>query len=120
MIDHIPHGSGLRKGRFSGYGIGYFITKCILNREDKILNQPDVAQILLNSFLWGIKNAHIKMGAFVIMPNHYHLIIVLIGTKSLSEIINSIDHFSARQINLLFKQTGKFWEEGFYDHAIRN
>jgi len=54
------------------------------------------------------------------MPDHYHLIRALAGKKSLSEILRSIDHFSVRKINLFLSRTGKLWEDGFYDHAIRN
>jgi putative transposase len=56
----------------------------------------------------------------VIMPDHFHLILAVIGSKSLSDIMKSIDQFTANKINKKVHQAGPFWEEGFYDRAIRN
>jgi REP element-mobilizing transposase RayT len=33
--------------------------------------------------------------------------------------MESVGRFTARQINIQLQRKGSFWEEGFYDHAIR-
>ena len=85
---------------------------------------------------------HIELGAFIIMPNHAHGIIIInepvrighvgVGLRptptpppskkhGLSEIIRALKSFSSRRIH----QTDEFspekiWQRGFYDHIIRN
>ena len=82
-----------------------------------------------------------KLHAFIIMPNHIHGIIKIIGngfkpfqnepttnnsngfkpfpTYGLSEIVRGFKTFSSKYINQKSKQ--KFtWQKSFYDHIIRN
>jgi putative transposase len=33
--------------------------------------------------------------------------------------MESVGRFTARRINIQLQRKGSFWEEGFYDHAIR-
>ena len=82
-----------------------------------------------------------ELGAFCIMPNHVHAIIVLvdIGTKiipveaglrpastdaknhPLSEIVRAFKSFSARRINKIRKTQGiPVWQRNYYEHIIRN
>jgi hypothetical protein len=54
------------------------------------------------------------------MPDHYHLIIALGKVVPLERVMMSINRFTAGQINKILHRTGAFWEEGYYDHAIRD
>ena len=54
------------------------------------------------------------------MPNHYHSVLGLIGKKSLGEILGSISKYTARPINTILGRAGRFWEQGFYDHCVRD
>lgn len=115
-----PHASALRKGRRSIPGRAYFITKNVRNRNTDFLIRPECAQLIIESFKWASTQSWwINLG-FVIMPDHYHLNLALGNTKTLSEAIKSVNKFTARRINTLIGRKGKFWQEGFYDHAIRN
>jgi len=112
--------SALRKGRFSAPNNAYFITKCIYDRKQALLSKPACAEILIQAFLYGREQGWYRMLGFVIMPDHYHLIIALGQTKSLKQVMSSINKFAARRINIALKRSGRFWEEGFYDHQIRD
>jgi len=116
----LPHRSNLRKGRASIAGIGYFITKCILHKDKILLNDPEIAKIIIETFQWMVSHSYIKIGGFIIMPDHYHLIMAVLGTKSLSNTMRSIDQYSAKKINTHLHRSGRFWEEGFFDHSLRN
>jgi REP element-mobilizing transposase RayT len=119
MIDK-PHQSNLRKGRFSQLNGAYFVTKCVQDDERTVLNSEISAPIIINSFKWMVEHGFITLGGFVIMNDHYHLILALLGNKSLSQAIASIDQYSANEINLAIGHKGKVWQKGLHDHAIRN
>ncbi|HEY64970.1 MAG TPA: transposase [Caldilineae bacterium] len=87
---------------------------------------------------------HVRLDAFVIMPNHVHSIIILTddypsvgagvgaGFKPaptmttmkrhpLSEIVRAFKTFSARRINALRGTPGApVWQRNYYEHIIRN
>lgn len=112
-----PHRSDLRKGRVSLVDQAYFITKCL---GCPVLTLPECAEILIGSFMWARNNYWWRILGFIIMPNHYHLLVGLGETKSLSEAMYSVDRYTASRINRFLGRQGNLWEEGFYDHAIRD
>ena len=145
-----PHQSLLRKGRFSDPGRVYSITKCVdkklfktgklvlpsepagrsklplatIRNEDVAptlnLIHPDIAKILIDTLIWHKDHERIRLGGFVIMPDHYHLIIAL-ARDDLSTVMKTIDSFTARKINTILTGTGgQFWQRGYYDHLLRD
>jgi REP element-mobilizing transposase RayT len=55
------------------------------------------------------------MGDYVIMPNHVHLLVCMIGENRLSEAVGTWKSISARKIG------GKsIWMEEYFDHAVRS
>jgi REP element-mobilizing transposase RayT len=52
------------------------------------------------------------------MPDHLHLLIQL-GTNPLDRVINGLKSYSARVLNRNIGRTGRFWDHGFHDHALR-
>jgi REP element-mobilizing transposase RayT len=79
---------------------------------------------------------HVRLDAFIIMPNHAHGIIILddypdvgaglrpaptVKRAGLPEIIRAFKTFSARRINEILDSVGTpFWQRGYYEHIIRN
>jgi putative transposase len=57
--------------------------------------------------------------AFVAMPDHFHWLVQLTGTRTLQEIVGSLKGRSARRINLVRGISARVWEAGFHDHALR-
>ena len=58
--------------------------------------------------------------AWVIMPNHVHILIRLIGDNRLSDVMHSIKSYTAHQANKLLGRTGRFWSVESFDRYIRN
>lgn len=63
--------------------------------------------------------------AHCIMPNHIHLIVevgrnVFPTAKPLYRILQSLKRHTAREVNLLLKRNGSFWQDESYDHVIRD
>lgn len=70
---------------------------------------------------------HLKLGAFVIMPDHVHGILILDDNPQcterhgIPEIVRALKTFSARRINRLCGSEGiPVWQRNYYEHIIRN
>ncbi len=62
---------------------------------------------------------HAETLAFVVMPDHFHWLMALSGSRPLSVCVNTVKAFSARQINRRLGRQGRVWQTGFYDRAVR-
>jgi type I restriction enzyme R subunit len=60
------------------------------------------------------------LGDFVVMPNHVHLLVCLLGTTEIETQCRSWKKFSATQINRLRGGNGRFWQEESFDHLVRS
>jgi putative transposase len=62
----------------------------------------------------------VDLFAYVLMPDHVHLLARLPENTTLQKMMNHINGAAAREINKLCGTTGqKFWQGGFYDVRIR-
>ena len=113
-----PRSRTLRKGRHSEVGRMYFITSSCSGRlalfQDSIL-----ASILIEETKHQEDTGDCISLAFVAMPDHFHWLMQLTGTRTLQEIVGSLKGRSARRINLVRGSSTRVWEAGFHDHALR-
>lgn len=58
--------------------------------------------------------------AFVIMPNHVHVLLSTRGDNLVQGIVGSWKKFSAHEINRLQGRQGPVWESDSFDHMVRN
>jgi REP element-mobilizing transposase RayT len=119
-MDNRPHRSSLRKGRVSVPGQVYHISKSLVSKEYGFLTMPGCADIVIQSLLWARDKGWWRIIGFVVMPNHYHLVMALGTGKSLSDALRDVDKYIARRINAMLGTEGQFWEPGFHDHGIRD
>jgi putative transposase len=61
-----------------------------------------------------------RMGDFIIMPTHVHLLAAFASAEAMKEQCDSWLHYTARQINLTIGENGKFWQQEPFDHLIRS
>lgn len=144
--------------RLKGYDYSkpgyYFLTICT---EDKkcIFGKINNGEMILNEFGKIVENewkktkeirSDIEIDDYVIMPNHFHAIIIINDTvgaihelpvpteelplpmttrqrrnMTLPKIIGRFKMLTAKQINEIRKTSGiKFWQRNYYEHIIRN
>jgi putative transposase len=133
-----------RSIRLKGYDYSqpgaYFITICTHQRECLFGKIVD-GQMQLNQFGKIVQShwrslekyhSHIQLDEFVVMPNHFHGIIIInknlhIDVKSdrqqtaIPEIIRGFKTFSARQINKVRHQQGvPLWQRNYYERIVRD
>lgn len=133
----------------------YYVTIVAWHREclfGEVVNK----EMKLNGYGEIVKHAwfdlpqhyrHVSLGAFVIMPNHVHGMIVfnddrrggsVVGNDAISsnsetrpyktikrhalpEIVRAFKSFSAKRINVLRGMQGiPLWQRNYYEHIIRN
>ena len=83
------------------------------------LARPELSSIVADS-LFSFDSSRYHLGDFVVMPNHVHLIVCLLGETVIEGQCTSWKRFTARKINEVLKTTGRFWQEDSFDHLIRS
>ena len=115
MQNKTPSSYTLRKGRESLQNQIYLVTFVTEGRKNRFTNFH-CARLMIKS----LKNSrHTKTLAFVVMPDHVHWLIQLRDQTSLSRVLQTTKSVSAHQLNRYLKRKGRFWQDGFHDHALR-
>ncbi len=96
----------------------YLITVACYEHKSRISTQQRRQQIL-NQLFEKLIQEDIEILAWIILPNHYHLLTTNINFKLFSQLLRSIHGPLARQWNFEDKITGKVWFS-FNDRAIRD
>lgn len=111
--------SDLRRGRVSEDFACYSVTKVVNNRLP-ILATDSIARILIDSWQFLRTQQRMKLFAFCIMPEHFHLVFCLMPGTPLSKLMEDTGKFTSREMNKLLQRRGTFWQEGFHDHRCRD
>ena len=84
-----------------------------------VLRRPDLAKIIAESLLH-FDGERYRMGDFIVMPNHVHLLAAFNNADRLVEQCDSWLHYTAVQINKRLGRKGKFWQPEPFDHLVRS
>lgn len=57
--------------------------------------------------------------AWVVMPNHVHVLFSLLGDHRLEDVLQRWKGVSAHEINRLRQRKGTFWQRSYFDRLIR-
>ena len=104
---------------FSGNAC-YYVTTDVLNRKTYFSDKRH-CEILIQNINFYRKKFDFKFIGYVIMPTHFHGLFLTSNTGTISEIMRDLKGYTAKKINELHKRINvSFWQDGFYDHVIRN
>jgi len=83
------------------------------------LRHPRVADLLAHAILIGEnERQYYELGAWVIMPNHVHLLIL--PKVPVAVLMRWLKGSTARSANRILGRTGQpFWQDESYDHYLR-
>ena len=84
-----------------------------------VLRQPELSQIVANSLLH-FDGVRYRMGDFVVMPNHVHLLAAFATADTMKQQCDSWLHYTAVHINRQLSEKGKFWQQEPFDHLVRS
>jgi len=113
-----PHQKALRQGRRSIAGQYYLLTLIIKNRIP-VFNDFYVARCFIGMLRDLDLTRDRQCLAWVVMPDHVHLLLILGDNIALSHWVRLLKGRSARQLNDLLNRQGPLWQPGFHDHALR-
>jgi putative transposase len=97
----------------------YFVTTVVKDRERILLNNK-ICSIVLEDLKFYRMQYEFRLHSYVIMPDHLHLLMSLSEEGNASQIMHDFKSHTAQEINNILKRSGAFWQEGFYDHIIRD
>jgi putative transposase len=82
------------------------------------LREPTLRRMVAQSVLF-FEGQRYSLVAFVIMPNHVHVLAGVNGRGALRDNCRSWKHFSATRINRELGRAGRVWQSESYDHLVR-
>jgi len=88
--------------------------------EGECLLGDSGVSLVMSEILLHFDETRYQLAAFVVMPNHVHVLFRPIGDRILSEIIGSWKGYSAKQINRRLGRTGPLWQADYWDRLIRS
>lgn len=89
-----------------GHGEAFLANECVASIVEQTLLRFDGDRYALH--------------AWVIMPNHVHVVATPLGRVSLAQIAHSWKSFTANGANRLLGRKGVFWAREYHDRAIRD
>jgi len=118
-------------------------------RNIRVFHDPGYASLLVECLQYYIKEKYINLIAWVIMPDHIHILVEVIGKKNISEIMHDFKSYAVQKISplILRRSRGfhasatkkvvipssrgveastagvkyvKLWQTSFHDHVIRD
>ena len=84
-----------------------------------LLRRPDVAAIVIEALHHGVGKSY-DLHAYVVMPNHVHVLISAYEGFTLAGIVQTWKGYSSKQINKLLGREGRLWQRNYFDRFVRN
>ncbi len=82
-----------------------------------LLRRPELAELVANSLLH-FDGERYRMGDFVVMPNHVHLLAAFPSAEEMRVQFDSWLHYTAYQIHQQVGEKGHFWHQEPFDHLV--
>ncbi len=83
------------------------------------LRNPAVAGLVQDSMLFHDQSKY-RLIAWVVMPNHAHMLCTPCAGISLAGIMHSLKSFTSKEANKVLNRSGRFWQKEYFDRYIRN
>ena len=89
------------------------------NYGECLLKYPQNRKITEDALLF-FDGERYNLKAFVVMPNHVHLLMQLKKGINIENVMRSIKSFTAKQINKVMHRSGRLWQSEYFDRIIRS
>ena len=85
----------------------------------RALAREDVARAVVDALLHGDGQTH-ELQAFVVMPNHVHVLTIPRRGERLAEVVGGWKSVSSRRILAILRCPSPFWQRDYFDRFIRD
>lgn len=83
------------------------------------LRDPRIARLVQKALLH-FDGERYRLHAWVIMPNHVHVLLTPHKGRSLSDILHSWKSYTTKEANHILGRSGDLWQEEYFDRYIRD
>jgi REP-associated tyrosine transposase len=112
-----PHSSNLRLHRLGDLPATFFVTKSLIPK--KPLLNPDLRQVIVAAFEYALRRERIYLGAFVVMPDHWHALFAVREPWTLSRFMHSLMSHVAAETSSHLGFHGSSWQDSYYETRVR-
>ncbi len=103
---------------FESEGSCYLVTVSVFERKP-LLRDPENAKTLIQVIYNQRSKGRFYLLGFVVMPEHFHILMVPRNSTRLPFVMQEIKKGSARLINMATGNCGKFWMDEYHDSIVR-
>jgi len=100
-------------------GHTYFLT-CCLDRRRKLFRRSRLADTVIGLYVEARDRGDIALHGYVVMPDHYHVLVTLRGSSSISNVVRRVHSALARRIRKESAIDGRVWQKRFHDHVVHD
>ncbi len=118
----------MKRQRFESYRLrlhreqipnGIFsVTKCVQPKRPVL--DEEIRNFVVSSFRFCAQRGDIELRAFVVMPDHFHILVSLLKEWTLPLWMKCLMSFVSAKTTSRLRVFGCHWQEGFYDTAIHS
>ena len=97
----------------------YYLTCCLHNRRP-LLRTDELAEQLIALYADRRDQRAILLHGYVVMLDHYHLLLTLREEPSVSGVVRKVHSLFAAHCHRRVGLRGRIWQRRFYDHVVRD
>jgi putative transposase len=97
----------------------YFVTSSTWQRR-RLFVVESMARLFLRTLYGYRRQGRYQLHAFVLMPDHFHLLLTPSGDTTLERAMQLIKGGYSHAVREELGRTQEIWQRGFTDHRIRN
>ncbi|HEX8595198.1 MAG TPA: transposase [Pseudomonas sp.] len=112
------HSHSLRSGRYSVPGQSYLVTTRLINGE-RIFADWRLGRLVVHELRLAHEHDIVHSLAWVVMPDHLHWLFEL-RTGTLASVMQQVKSGSGIALNKATGHSGRVWQTGYHDIAIRH
>ena len=113
-----PGYKALRQGRWSLPGCVYHLRSSLYGASSPLLVGTAADQVTACLLSWQ-EVGHVLLLAFVVMPDHLHVLAALLGAQPMEQSFGRWKSWCAREVNRSLARRGPVWQPGFFDRRVR-
>ncbi|MCU1754838.1 REP-associated tyrosine transposase [Pseudomonas helleri] len=116
-MPYFSNGSQLLKGRSSEQGRIYLLTT-VTEQRRPIFSDFHIGRLMVSQLRQAHDQGIVDSIAWVVMPDHCHWLFEL-RQKTLGELMCRIKSRSSVTVNNASQSSGRLWQKGYHDRALR-
>jgi len=111
------HSRNLRLHRLKDVSATFFITKS-LHPKKPVLNRQ-ATDVIVSAFAFAVQKQRIYLRAFVVMPDHWHLLFALRDPLTLPKFMHDLMSYIGAKTSKLLSSHETSWQDSYYDTVVK-